>query len=162
MLMTLEFKMTQFNWMREMIFRYAWIWMLSLSLLAVAGLVLGIVVDLRWLVGSLMLVCIVLPSLLLFLYYYFGLRREAFVNTVPHTLTPTEQGLQVTLKLDPETERQEFFHYSDMRPMQIGPNSVTIPLKAPAKGFIWIPANAFENPQDLEITINYIDQKINR
>lgn len=157
---TLEFKMTQLQWMREMIFRYAWMWMLGLSLAAVAGLVLGITVDLRWLVCALMVICLIIPSFLLVMYYYFGLRREAFANTVRHTLTPTDTGLIVTLKLDEETEREEFFEYTDMLPMQIGPNSVTIPLKSPAKGFIWIPAHAFENTSDLESTLQEIDKKI--
>lgn len=148
-----------------MVFRYAWIWLLVMCVTGVAGLILGVTLDLRWLSCGLMVVAIVMPVMLAFLYYYFGLRREAYVNTLPHTLSVGEAGLTLTLRLnrdedEEEAVRDEFFAYADMRPMQFGAKSAIIPFKSPAKGFIWIPADAYVNPDTLVDVLKLIDTRI--
>lgn len=171
---TNEFRMSGMHWMREMIFRFAWIWLLIFSIAGVAGLLFGIAVDIRWLVCALMLICIVIPLVLVFFYYYYGLRREAYVNTLPHTVEATDNGLLLTLRLtdisavendtadgdNDAVTRDEFFAYADMKPLQIGLKSACVPLKAPAKGFIWIPASAFNDESELALFLETLDRNI--
>lgn len=170
------FKMSGKRFAMELLFRYAWLWLLSLSLFAVAGLVLGIVVDLRWLVAALMIVCIVLPMVLGFLYYYYGLRRECFVNTVPHRMIVGDNGILCRLRIkeikntsdsdqiadsdhDAVRFRDEFFPYESMEKFIIGKDSALVPLKKPFSGFLWIPADAFTDTDHLSLLLRKLDQK---
>lgn len=171
------FRMSGKGFALELLFRYAWIWLLSLSMFAVAGLVLGIMVDLRWLVAALMIVCIVLPLVLGFLYYYYGLRRECFVNTVSHRLIVGESGIICRLWLkgkkndtNEEAEianndvceirfRDEFFPYESMGKFVMGKDSALVPLKKPLSGFLWIPSDAFTEPDHLSLLLRKLDAK---
>lgn len=62
-----------------------WFWICSLA--AVISLVMALAVDLRWLVVLFAVVCLGFPMLAVFLYFYYGLRKECFVNIVPHGLS---------------------------------------------------------------------------
>lgn len=169
----------------EMMFRYSGIWLLGLFVLALLGIILGVTVDLRILVVGLMVIFVVFPMVLAFLYYYFGLRKECFINTIPHSLLITDDGLTVRMFFYPDNKgqdgdvveessdnnessdtdvipqiREEFFSYSQMLPYRIGSKSVTIPLRSPAKGFIWIPADAFDDNAELASALELIDTRI--
>lgn len=159
-----EIKMGAADFLKEFMFRFVWIWILGLSVAGVAGLVLGITVDIRWLIVGLGVALIVCPMVFAFLYYYYGLRRECFVNTFTHRLLIGEDGITARLILkaadESETEeeiRDEFFPYSSMTRFRIGSKSAIIPFRKPAKGFIWIPADAFVDEEELAAALKYID-----
>lgn len=165
---TRVFRMGSGRFAMELIFRYSWIWMLGLSVLSVAGIVLGITVNLRWLVVGLLVICVVIPMVLAFLYYYYGLQRGCFVNTIPHRIVVSEDGLIARLVIrDSEAPeevrvRDEFFPFNRMRPFVVGNDSAVIPLKSPAKGFIWIPADAFNDENHLSDLLKTLDSKIEK
>ena len=142
------FKMSATNFMLTFIFRYAWIWILALSMVGVAGLVTGIVIDLRWFIVGLMIILIVLPMIAAYLYYSFALRVECFVNTVNHTVSCGVTSLEVKMYFDDKKTRSEFFEYSDLNMFQINAQSLTIPFAGKKKGYIWIPMSAFENEDE--------------
>lgn len=170
--------MNAVNFIITFIFRYAWLWLLALSLIGVAGLVVGIVVDLRWFIVGLMMIMIVLPMLIGFLYYFYGLRRECYINTIPHSLEFGDEGVTVRLCFTENRsavlndieinsvddrhviEREEFFPYNVMLPFQINAKSVIVPFKAPVKGFLWIPSSAFNNEEDLSLALQQLDVMI--
>ncbi len=169
-----EFKMSAGKFLTEVIFKFAAPWLLTLLALGLIGLSLGIIVDYRWMLGTLFIIFILAPTLMVFIYYYFGLRREAYVNTVLHTISLQDKGMSFTLKFpvsnhaessDVENEevaqvRNEFFSYADMLPMKTGLNSVSIPLRSPAKGYLWIPRSAFQSDEDMSEFLEYLDNKI--
>lgn len=170
------FKMSAGRFAIELLFRYAWIWLLSLSLFAVAGIVLGVTVGLLWLVAALLIICIVLPMVLGFLYYFYGLRKECFVNTVPHRLILCEDGIACRLWIKETKEdsrqhmddvsdkseirfRDEVFPFSKMARFIIGKDSAIVPLKKPASGFLWIPADSFADAGHLTLLLQKLDEK---
>lgn len=178
-----QFRMGGMQFVAEMIFRYAGKLMLFLSATAVLGIVLGVTVDFTWFFAALMIVFIVLPLLVAFLYYYIGLRRECFINTTIHTLNVCSQGIGVRMmfpvgddqqdndqELDEESQscfeseryniREEFFPYSQMESVRIGVKSVVIPFRSPLKGFIWIPADAFSTPEALGEVLDMIETHV--
>lgn len=184
---TNEIRMSSGRFLPELIFRFGGIWMLSLCIISVAGLALGIVIDLRWFVLGLMLIFVVLPMIISFMYYYYGLRRECYVNTLPHRIRMQEDGLAVTMVFkhrkeekkedsnqenpeeetghteEPEfeiTEREEIFPYSMLNPMKVTSDSAMFFFRKPRKGFIWIPVNAFDDPETLSEFLERIDKKI--
>lgn len=165
-----EFRMSGGRFAAELVFRYAGVWLLLLSATAVTGVALGIAVDLRWMIAALMVVFIIIPMVLAFLYYYYGLRRECFVNMLPHRIVVEDEGISVRLKLSSAecqenkecSYRNEFFSFSEMQPYRIGTDSVIIPFKAPVRGFIWIPADAFDDTAVLTSALEMIDKGIRR
>lgn len=176
------FRMGAANFMTHLVFSYAGPWLLALSATAVVGVAFGIAVDLRWFVVGMMVVFLVIPMLMGFMYYYYGLRRECLVNSVPHALVVEDDGIRVRMlfrqnnddagkqdgddgvdenQAEPEyLERFEFFSYSDMRPPKIGTKSVVIPLHHTASGFLWIPFDAFGDMASLEEVLAYVDTRI--
>lgn len=71
--------------------------LMILSALALPALLAGIFLDLRWLVVFMMIVFLLTPMLLTFLYFFHGLRMSTSSNVVPHSLAVSDQGITVTL-----------------------------------------------------------------
>ncbi len=69
-----------------MFYLYGWLTLTVLGVLAVGALVAGIVIDVRWAIVFLMVVFIVTPLLMSFLYFFHGLRPTTAANVVPHIL----------------------------------------------------------------------------
>lgn len=160
------FKMGALNFLITTIFRFAWMWILSLSIFGLCGLIIGITVDVRWIIVGLMIVFIILPMIFAFLYYFYGLNRECYINTVKHSLDICEEGIEITLIFEDKEEnenknyeRKVFFHYDAMQPFRINSKSVIIHFKRPYKGFIWIPSSAFDE-NSIEEILKYLDEKI--
>lgn len=181
------YKMNGLRFASEMIFRYGGTWLLSLSAVGVIGIVAGIVVDLRWLVLALMVVFIVIPMVMAYIYYYYGLRKECYVNVVEHTARIDDESIVMTLLLpsaaqveDTESEETEnnvidcsasdstvekrrvdvAFPYSDLKRLEMGMNSIVIKFKINRKGFLWIPANAFTDEAQFVKVYDALSQKI--
>lgn len=171
------FKMNAVRFGRELVFRYAGIWLVTLLVVALAGLAAGVSVDFRWLIIALMIVFIVIPMLLFFFYYGYGLRRECYVNALPHSIIISDRGITAELVLpnrrksteeadkDGNNEEdikrvEEFFPYDMMSEFNIGLNSAIIPLRGKGKGFLWIPKYAFEKTEDYFHAMNYIEKRI--
>lgn len=162
---TKEYKMNGVNFITSFIFRYAWIWIVALCILGLLGLCLGLTVDLRLFIVGLMIIMIIMPMLAAFLYFFYGLKKECYINTVNHYIEFDNEGLSITLLFGTRNEdnrqmRVERFTYSEFDSLQIGPKSVTIYFKSPKKGFIWIPAYAFEDENTIAGTLSFIDEKI--
>ena len=94
-----EIRMSHGNFVSQLVFRYAGWWLLALSAVAVTGVVFGITVDLRWFVAGMMVVFIIIPMVLAFLYYYYALRKEFYVNMTPHRLLVGENGISAILRI---------------------------------------------------------------
>lgn len=157
---THAFKMSASNFMSTFLFRYAWLWLLSLSALGVAGLVIGITVDIRWLILGLMLIFIVIPLVATFIYYYFALKPECYVNTTCHTLEFDENGITATLIFDEDKNRELKFDYCRFKNVEINADSYLLLFKAPDKGYIWIPKTAFESDEQYFDSIDYLHSRL--
>lgn len=156
-LQTEIFKMKRFDFAMEMVSVYGKPWIILESVLLILSLTAAVFIDLRWAVFFLMLLFILTPAMLIFLYYYHGLRPECVVNVMDHRFTFNENLLVVTLfrKCDdtdiPLSEQYQpsstiQIEYSCFSSYNVRLNSVTIPLRKDKKGFLWIPLTAFSNP----------------
>lgn len=178
------FRMAGGKFARELIFRYAGIWLVGLCIVGLAGLIFGVAIDIRWLIAGLMVIFIVIPLMLGIFYYYFGLRRECFVNALPHTLLINDDGITARLHLRERKEaeeaesaeavaeakdnkkeeeatyriKDEVFPYSCMQKYTMGASSLIIPLRDNGRGFIWIPKSAFDDPEKYYATIDMLDR----
>jgi hypothetical protein len=58
-------------------------------------IIIGVAADLRFAILGLMLIFLVLPMLLAFVYFKHGLTLENALNILPHTLTVSEKGITI-------------------------------------------------------------------
>lgn len=180
------FRMKPARFASEMIFKYGAIWLITLCVCALAGLILGIAVDLRFFLASFMVIFIIAPLVLIFIYYYFGLKKECYVNAVNHSIiihpshieaklvfnTPkdidTENGDEENSpfadskkSVDSETiSRSETFEFSEFREVRLGLDSITLEFLPSRKGFVWIPAFAFDDPKDYHAAYKYLTERL--
>lgn len=131
---------------------------LALTVLtAVASAALAAVTaDIRFFVVTLMVVFIIAPMVMAWLYFFYGLRKECFVNVLPHRLHILTDGIRAEIFVADTTDSgnpstpsfrqagEYFFPASTLHPFYVGLESVTIPVGAVRpRGFIRIPASAF-------------------
>lgn len=90
---------------RRLASMYARGWLFAMAALLGAGVAGWVITsDLRWLVVLLMVVLIVAPMLMAFLYFWYGLRKECFSNVVWHDLSIRPEGVSVTLYRHPDPD----------------------------------------------------------
>ncbi len=134
--------------------------LITLAFLALPALAAGIFIDLRWLIVFLMLLFLVTPMLMVFLYFYHGLRQSTASNIVEHKLLFTQTG--ITFRLFEKVEEEEYteeeskekwhvrseklYPYDQVANYKTSSDGVLLMLTAPEKGFIWLPYTAFSHP----------------
>lgn len=128
-------------------------WIIAFAVIVCASILPGIFIDVRFLIIALMVVLIISPMMLVFLYYSYGLRRECFINTIPHTVLVEEDTVKVRIYTDRESEdesewkyRELFFPKEDFGKYKIDGDAVEFELGKPKRGFLWLPLSAYGDP----------------
>lgn len=74
------------------------LWAMGITaVLIIAAFALGFWLDLRILIVGFMLLCLVVPMLMAWYYFYYALRPLTAFNVLPHTLTLTHRGIQMQI-----------------------------------------------------------------
>ncbi len=89
------FRISRGEFFLIMMSRYGRGWGLAAALLVVAGIIASILVDLRWLIVALMILFIVTPGIAALLYFSKGLKKECYINILPHTVLFEQDGLLI-------------------------------------------------------------------
>lgn len=128
-------------------------WIIAFAVIVIASVLPGIFIDVRFLIIALMVVLIVSPMMLVFLYYSYGLRKECFVNIIPHTVSVEEDSVKVKIYTDRDSEdenewkyREIFFPKGDFGKYRVDGDAVEFELGKPKRGFLWLPLSAYEDP----------------
>lgn len=126
-------------------------WLYLFLALIVLGIIAGFFISPVWFMVTLILVFTVVPMAVLFLYYYYGLNTECYMNVSPHSLGLSEDGVKVSLyealpddeeEAGPPAMTRAFTIGCDrLGSMRLGHDSVSFLI--PGKGFLWIPRSAF-------------------
>lgn len=80
---------------RHLLLRHGLWCTLVAGLAAILLIIIGAIWDLRIIILGLMLIFLVIPMLLSFVYFRYGLTLEYALNTLPHTLTFSHEGILV-------------------------------------------------------------------
>lgn len=149
-----------------------------LTLLLAVSLVLGIWSDMRFFIIILMVIFIVCPMILGFMYYYYGLGERCYFNVTEHTISLTDKAIRIDMyfpefqgegEVGAESEDKEkeerciekYFDYSLLHRFLVRRNSVVIPLgDNRIDGFLWLPETAFETPYEFTSAVKLLASKI--
>lgn len=142
-----------------------------LSLLLAVSLVLGIWLDLRFFIITLMVIFIVSPMILGFMYYYYGLGERCYFNVTKHAVEFSEQGIKISMYFpevaepdSEETERSEKcvvknISYAFLHRYNVRRNSVIFPVgQKRIDGFIWLPETAFDSSEEFVSAVKFLSK----
>lgn len=91
----LPFSLGRGRCFRRMFYFYGKRWIVVSALILIAGIACGVLIDVRCFLLDLIGLFAGVPMLCLFIYYYYGLNRECYLNVFPHTLRITDTGIAV-------------------------------------------------------------------
>lgn len=133
--------------------------MIVMSLLVTAGFVLGIVVDLRLMIISLMVMFLILPGALAMIYYYYGLRKGCCLNVTSHSLECGKDLVIVRIFDGDDEIRREDIPYSFFGRYRVGKDDVTFSMTGDWEGFLWLPLHAYPDEKAFIEAVELISYK---
>lgn len=172
------FKINRSAICRTMLMLYSKPWVVSTALLLLPAIFAGIFIDLRWLIIALMIVFIVIPMILAFAFFYYGLNPISVINSTPHSLEFREDGIMATLYTpvptdqkkveEPEKENTPTYElrskttidYSAVSDFVVGLSDIILRTKLSGKGFLSIPVTAFIDKNHMIKAIDLVNAGI--
>ncbi len=141
-----------------------------MSVFFLSGIAVGFLLDIRYLIVSAMAIFILLPTAMMFLYYYHGLDKNCYFNIVDHNILLKDDCIEITMYFhlvddmgndkdiaddncsDSNCEisrsvRKSILsiNYKDIGKYKVFSDCVIYPIGRPVTGFIWLPVSAFDD-----------------
>lgn len=131
-----------------MLFLYAKVW----CCVAVAGifvfLILGICLEPVWFFLMLIWICIILPMMMVYLYFYYGMLPLTAINSVLHSIILSNEGIEVDVKKKEEETLETAYvkriEYKGIKELRNEGDLFVVICEEP-KGFLILPFSSFEN-----------------
>ncbi|MBD5356472.1 MAG: hypothetical protein HDR88_09670 [Bacteroides sp.] len=176
------FKINRTSICRTMLMLYSKPWLAAIAVVLCPLIILGICIDLRWLIVALMVVFIIIPLILAFAFFYYGLNPVSVINSTYHSLEFETGQIAATLynapppsgnknktgendskeKPDYEVRSQAKIDYSDVSDFVVGISDIILRTKFSGKGFLLIPLTAFRDKSHLITAIDAVRTGINQ
>lgn len=176
------FVMSKGRFARAMLARFGLRWWIAILALLIAGsAAAAVVADWRWIVVALMLALIITPMAAAFLYFSFGLRRECYVNILPHSAVISPSGIEVALRVpvvadydearSGETDGEddgtgpepippriysEAFAPACFGGYTVDSEGITLEILTPGRGFLRLPYSAFASKEEFAAAVGII------
>lgn len=163
---TKEIKMPPKKLLTVLFYQNGVVWMLAALIGFCVFIILGFVVDYRFFVLSLIWIFLLIPLVVAFLYFYYGMDPLTTFNSMPHTLS--FGGNEVKVKLIPlneteegakETIKEYTVDINDFQGIKNGADYVL--LLFGKKGWVWLPVIGFDNIEDFKATVEFFTEKEN-
>lgn len=171
------FRMSKGDFARKMARFWGLIPGLLLFMIFLFGLVAGIFLDIRYLIVAAMAVFILLPMVMMFLYYYHGLGKNCYFNIVDHNLSIKEDCLEITMffpavsvtetdeeptgakEVEPRVSKLTI-NYNDILNYRVFSDCVVYPVGKPMSGFVWLPLSAFNDADSFINAVASLSSKL--
>lgn len=131
---------------------YGWGPVAVTLIVSIPALAAGIFLDIRWLIVFFLVICVVSPMVLAFIFIFHGLRPSTASNLTPHTIEINKDGIHISIYRSTEEDGFELitthsYPFNTVRRLWASQDAVTAILLPPEKGFIWIPSAAFPSKE---------------
>lgn len=136
-------------------------WFIGAVIGLIVFIVLGFTIDIRFFFLCMIWIFLLLPLVVAFLYFYYGMDPLTAFNAMPHKITFTSDKATIMIRKKNHEEDtnnsspEENFEYkpysvnlSEFKSLKTGSDYVL--LFFGKKGFIWLPVYAFSSPGDLK------------
>lgn len=164
------YRMSASSFARAMFRRFAPWWMWTVIAAGVVAIIVGFMTDLRWSVVGFMLILVILPPALAFVYYSHALCRECFINTMPHTVAVQHNMLTVMLYVH-DDEQEDKDAMKPLRAECFGPQSLVgwsqtpdgdmVELADTHRGFLWIMPGCWDDDSEYARFVHWVKNGLN-
>lgn len=145
-------------------------WLIGGTVLLVTAILLSVFIDIRWLIIALMLVFIISPMILAFLFFYYGMNSVSTLNATHHNVefhdnkivvnifmndsppslpdkndVPDEEGSGFNEEIKFEKRSQITIDCSYIKNYIVGTNAVILRTNVSGDGFLIIPMKVFDD-----------------
>lgn len=118
--------------------------------------------DYRFAILGLIWIFIVIPLLMLFLFFIYGMLPVTAYNTLSHKLIFDEEDIRIIFLNKEEEEenkiREETVPYKNIRKIKYGGDYIIAITEDPYKGILFIPASSFEKKDQFVFITNMLHQ----
>lgn len=144
-----------------------------LGVLTALSIAAAVLVDVRAVIIAFMILCLVLPMVMAFVYFYHALAPATALNLLPHSLRVVDQTLEITLYQAVQSAAEEAHQSSEpeyepfrtvsypLRWMQrytVGATYVVMPVRSDTRsyGWLYLPLTAFDSAAALKQFIDSV------
>ena len=96
-LTTTRFRISNFKFALLLFRLLAGWWLLPLIIIFITAIILSVAVDLAYAIVALMVLLILTPSLMAFLYIYYGLAPNCWMNIIDKELYLSSSGIEIKM-----------------------------------------------------------------
>lgn len=156
-IVTTSYRTPAHRYMRSVAEEWLGAWWWALALPVAACLSVGAVINVTFTFVAMMLIFLVAPLIMLFLYYNYALTPEAIMAVRPHEVTiDREQGIDVSFEPHPESGRTYppvHIGWGDVHDVEYNPTEIIVKLHRSGYRLLIIPYEALASEQDRQ-TLN--------
>lgn len=164
------FRLSQSRFAMLLLAQYGQGWIAGGVVCFITALFLGIFLDYRILVAAVLIVCLVVPGMLMVLYYNYGLRGYNYLNVNDHQLAIESGWVMVGLRIvnispdddggddvRPEEEWRYYkFSTAQFGNYTVGKDYVVFPFRNKKDGFIYLPSDSFRGKDEFMEAVRLI------
>lgn len=125
---------------------------IQLALPPLILLFFGSLLDLRFVIVALMLVFVIIPPIMMTVYFYHAASPDARYSVLPHSLHMDEKGITFTYyPIDENTpaRESETVDWEKIGHMQLKRDGFILTLSHASYSIIYVPSTAFENQKKM-------------
>lgn len=148
-----------------------WLWFPAILFVVVS--LFAVLSDLRYAIVAMMVLFILIPMLLAFLYIYYGLSQGCWQNILERRLTVSDDFVEIVSYVkrkigfdDEETLREEEritkIEWKDINRVRFISSGIVLELSCRPYGFMYIPFSAIPDKEESKKMIELILERFNR
>ena len=131
-------------------------WIGLFTMLLGIGILLAIFIDWEIIILAMMVLFLVVPMVVMFLYFFHALKPLTLLNTSPHRFERDENGLKILMT---ETEREVTVGYEKLKLYSDFDKGFIF--TADSEGWVWIGEIFFDSKEEFSKFITELTEKIN-
>lgn len=154
-----EFKISPKDYQKILFGRFVSRWWLVLALI-IGMISLLSVFNINFIYVALMVIFIIIPMIVTYLYFYYGLIPESRSAILEKTAELTDEGIVYLYKQKDKPDRTELFEWSSIKSVEAGKKWLLLIFRKSNYMFLCIPYSAFESNGKLNEAFVFIRSKI--
>ena len=160
MIETKEIQMPRKQMLGVLFLQYGTLW-ISVGIAGMIALVvLGFSVDYRFFILALMWLLLIIPMMISYLYFFYGMQPLTAYNIIPHRLKFSRERIDVSFpeKTDEEGRvigkaREMSISKQELQELKPGVDYVILYFRQPNKGWLWVPTSGFSSIEEFKKVI---------
>ena len=157
-MMTQAFKISPKDYQKILFNRFINRWWLVFAMI-IGGISLLSFFNINFIYVALMVIFIIIPMIVTYLYFYYGLLPESRSAILEKSAEFTDEGIVYLYKQDDKPDRKELFKWECIKDVEVGKKWFLLVFKKNNYTFLCIPYSAFDSTEELSKFMLFIRSK---